>query len=105
MPCTLNVNIAFTWLHFMRPQRGNPHEIKRLMCRAERSSAYRRSPAFVVEDGRDHGAIAARPMKFAGPGDQVRIIAERFQLGHRPHHLMRGSVSALPMAFQTNLLA
>jgi len=64
-----------------------------------------RSPAFVVEDRGDLDAIAARPVKFTGSGGQVRIGAERFELGHRPHQFMRGSVAALPMALQANLLA
>src|SRR5271163_863900 len=65
----------------------------------------RRPPAFVVEDQGDLDAIAARPVKFTGPGGQVRIGAERFELGDRPHQFMRGSVAALPMALQAELLA
>jgi hypothetical protein len=68
-------------------------------------AALGRSPAFLVEDRGDLDAIAALPMKLAGPGGQVRIGAERFQLGHWPHQLMQGSVAALPMALQANLLA
>ncbi len=64
-----------------------------------------RPPALVVEDRRDLDAIAAGPMKFAGPGDQIRIGAERLQLGDGPHQLMQGSVAALPIALQADLLA
>ena len=44
-------------------------------------------------------------MKFAGPGDEIGIEAEGFELGDRPHQFMRGSVTALPMALEANLLA
>src|ERR1700675_2774097 len=64
-----------------------------------------RSPAFLVEDRGDLDAIAAGPMKFAGPGDEIGIEAEGFELGDRPHQFMRGSVTALPMALQANLFA
>jgi len=71
----------------------------------EGGAALRRSPALLVEDRRDRHAIATLPVKFAGPRDQLRIGAERFQLGHWPHDLQRGPIAALPMAFQADLFA
>jgi hypothetical protein len=59
----------------------------------------------LVEDRGDLDAIAACSMKFVGPGDKTWIDAEGFELGDRPHQFMRGSVAALPMALQANLLA
>ena len=59
----------------------------------------------MVQDRGDRDAILACPMKFAGPGDKARIGAEGLQLGDGPHQLMRGSVPAVPMTLQANLLA
>jgi hypothetical protein len=68
-------------------------------------AALGRPPAFMVEDRGDRHAIVAPPTKFADPGDQIRIGAERFQLGDGPRQPMRGPVPAMPMALEANLLA
>ena len=44
-------------------------------------------------------------MQVASPSDEVRIGAEGLQPGDGPHELMRGSVPAMPMAFQADLFA
>ena len=59
----------------------------------------------MVEDRGDRHAIVAPAAKFADPGDQIRIGAERFQLGDGPRQPMRGPVPAMPMALEANLLA
>ena len=68
-------------------------------------AALGRTPAFIVEGRGDHRAVLTPPVKLAGAGDKARIGAEGLQLGDGPYQLMRGSVAAMPMALQPDLLA
>jgi hypothetical protein len=64
----------------------------------------RRSPGFLVEDRRDLGAAVTRPMQINGACQQRGVGAECRHPRHRADQRVDRFASAMPMAFQADLL-
>jgi hypothetical protein len=72
--------------------------------RIERVASLGWPPSFLIECLRDRGVVMPSPMQFDGASDQIVIGAELVEAGNRSDQLMRGSMSAVPMAGHANQL-
>ena len=61
-------------------------------------------PSFLVECLRDRCMVLPAMMQFGCAGDQIVISAEPVEAGEWSNQLMRGSMTAVPMADNSNLL-
>ena len=64
----------------------------------------RRSPGFLIEDRSDAGAAVTHPMQLGGACEQRGVGAERLHPRHRAYQRVGRPVSAMPVAFQPDLL-